>query len=286
RDVPEDRRTESRQVLMPAWTHDGLEFYYREAGQGLPFVFQHGLGGDSEQTFGLFKPPPGVRLLTLEARAHGRTRPVGDEQKISLTAFAADLAAWMDHLALPQAVVGGISMGAAVALRFALEYPERLIGLVLSRPAWLDRPNPDNVRVFAEIARLLREHTPQTALAHFEQSETYQRTLSDSPDAAASLLGQFTQPRAVEAVARLERIPADAPAKSLDELRRIRVPTLVLANRQDPIHPFEYGRTLAGAIDGARFAELTPKSQSIEAHAADVARALGEFLDSLPRSER
>ena len=65
---------------MPAWTHDGLEFYYREAGQGLPFVFQHGLGGDSEQTFGLFVPPPGVRLLTLEAVSNCREHrhlPVG-----------------------------------------------------------------------------------------------------------------------------------------------------------------------------------------------------------------
>src|ERR687889_604426 len=39
-------------------------------------------------------------------------------------------------------------MGAGVALRFALAEPERVRGLVLIRPAWLDRPNPPNLAVF------------------------------------------------------------------------------------------------------------------------------------------
>jgi pimeloyl-ACP methyl ester carboxylesterase len=56
----------------------------------------------------------------------------------------------MDYLRLPQAIVGGISMGAAVALNFTLRFPERVLGLILSRPAWLDGPLPSNVRIYAE----------------------------------------------------------------------------------------------------------------------------------------
>ena len=33
-------------------------------------------------------------------------------------------------------------MGAGIALNFTLRHPERVLGLVLSRPAWLDAPNP------------------------------------------------------------------------------------------------------------------------------------------------
>lgn len=37
---------------MPSFQRDGITFQYRDTGQGVPFVFQHGLGGDANQTFG------------------------------------------------------------------------------------------------------------------------------------------------------------------------------------------------------------------------------------------
>ena len=83
---------------MPTFDHDGLTFHYRDQGHGLPFVFQHGLGGDVAQPFGLYSPPTGVRLIAFDARAHGETRPVGDPKKISLAEFADDLVALLDHL--------------------------------------------------------------------------------------------------------------------------------------------------------------------------------------------
>jgi len=52
----------------------------------------------------------------------------------------------------------------------------------------------------------------------------------------------------------------------------------VLGNHQDPIHPCEFAEVLARTIPGAEFRELTPKSVSLERHAADVRRALGDFL--------
>jgi hypothetical protein len=58
----------------------------------------------------------------------------------------------------------------------------------------------------------------------------------------------------------------------------IRVPTLVLAHRQDPIHRFAFGEVLAGAIPGARLVELTPKSIARERHAVEVQGSLEPFL--------
>jgi len=98
---------------------DGIDFHYQSSGLGVPFFFQHGLGADLTQTFGLFRPPDGIRLIGFDCRAHGQTRPVGPPEKISLAAFADDLLALMDWLRIEKAVVGGISMGAAVALNFA-----------------------------------------------------------------------------------------------------------------------------------------------------------------------
>ena len=263
---------------MPYFQRDGIAFHYRDTGHGVPFVFQHGLGGDAAQTFGLFTPPPGYRLITLECRAHGDTRPLGDPDKLSLSVFVDDLCALLDHLALPQVVIGGISMGAAVALMLTLRRPERVRGLVLSRPAWLDAPLPPNAALYPEIARLIREHGAVQGLERFTHSAEYREIGRTAPDAARSLRGQFTHPRAEETVVRLERIPRDTPSHDRREWATITVPTLILANRQDPVHPFEYGEVMAQMILRAQFRELTSKSVDAERHARETQVFLESFL--------
>ena len=56
------------------------------------------------------------------------------------------------------------------------------------------------------------------------------------------------------------------------------MPTLVLANQQDPIHPWDFAETLAANIPGAELRELTSKSVDVDRHAEDVRRHIGEFL--------
>ncbi len=263
---------------MPFFEHEGLNFNYCDKGSGTPFFFQHGLGADVNQVLGLFQPPSGIRLVIFDCRAHGETRPLGDPDKISIAAFADDLRALMDYLQIQRAIVGGISMGAAVAQNFVLRFPERVMGLVLLRPAWVDRPRSQNVSVFSEIAQLIRRYGAKLGREKFIQTKTYRDIQREFPNTADSFSGQFNHPRAEETVIKLERIPNDAPNSSLEELAGIRVPTLVLANRQDPVHPFEYGETLARVIPNADFIELTSKSVSLERHGIEVQQGIGEFL--------
>lgn len=267
-----------RSTIMPTFRYDQLSFNYLEVGTGIPFLFQHGLGADASQPIGLFRPPRGVRLLSFDARAHGETRPVGDENKIGLAVFADDMRHFLDYLGIEGAVVGGISMGSAMALNFALRYPQRTLGLVLSRPAWLDRPKPENVAWTARMAQLIRAHGAAQAKVLFVDSPEYAQMAREAPVVAASLLKHFEVPRIEETVARIERIPPDSPCKHLDELRAIQVPTLVMATRQDPVHPFEYGQILADAIPGAELRELTPKLADAERHAADVQAGLEAYF--------
>jgi pimeloyl-ACP methyl ester carboxylesterase len=278
---------------MAGFQRDGVVFHYLDVGRGIPFVFQHGLGGDVRQPAGLFVPPKGVRLLCLDARGHGQTQPLGDASALTFDVFGDDLVAWLDHLGVARAVLGGISMGAGVALNVAVRYPERVAGLVLSRPAWLDGPMPpENVARYAGIARLLRavgaagdrDQALRRAVAEFEASDDYRGLLASSPDTAQSLRGQLTNERAVDGVARLERLPADRPLADLRDAQAIRVPALVLAHRQDPIHRFGFGERLARAIPGARLVELTPKSIARGRHAAEVQGCLEAFLSGLRRA--
>lgn len=265
---------------MPAFRHDGIDFFYQETGSGRPFVFQHGLGGDVTQPFGLFRPPPGIRLLAFDARAHGRTTPLGPPERLCFETFGDDLRAFLDHLGVDRAIIGGISMGAALALHFTLRRPERVVALVLSRPAWLETPHAWNVRMFSQIAGLIRKHGAVQGLAEFRQTPAYLEALEKWPDVATSFTNQFLASRAEETALKLERIIHDSPHPDRAAWSRLHLPTLVLGNRQDPVHPFEFATTLAQAIPGARFVEITPKSVSVDRHTADVQHALEQFLHS------
>ncbi len=100
----------------------------------------------------------------------------------------------------------------------------------------------------------------------------------ESPDCARSLVGQFEHPRAMECVARLERLIADTPCRNRSTYRNLKMPTLILGNRQDPIHPWSLAETLSELIPGALLREVTSKSVSLDRHAADVQQAIDDFL--------
>ena len=263
---------------MPFFNHDSIQFHYRDEGAGLPFFFQHGLGAEVSQPFSLFQPPPGFRLIAFDARTHGQTHPAGDPSKLRFNTFGEDLLGLMDHLQINRAIVGGISMGAGIALNFTLRFPERVLGLVLSRPAWLDAPNPWNVKMFCLITQLIRQHGAKRGQEMFKQTAEYKESLQLWPDVANSLVLQFESPQVEETAFRLESIITDTPNPDQQQWKSIHVPTLVLANRQDPIHPFEYGEILAHAIPGAELKEITSKSVSVERHGADVQKYIETFL--------
>ena len=263
---------------MPVFTRESLSFHYRDDGQGVPFVFQHGLGGDLNQPFGLYRPKAGVRLIASDMRAHGETRPLGDVERLTIAHLADDLVGLLEHLGIRQTVVGGISLGSAVAANVAMRYAERVLGLVLVRPAWIDQPVPENVSRYTTVARLIREFGSEGGLARFRASADYQAMERESPDCARSLVGQFEQPRAMECHARLERLAADTVCSDRHTYRNIQAPTLVVGNQQDPIHPWLLAESLSQLIPRAELREVTPKSISLDRHAADVQQAINDFL--------
>jgi pimeloyl-ACP methyl ester carboxylesterase len=266
---------------MPFMTADSISFHYVDVGQGIPFVFQHGLGGDVQQTQDIFVPPIPFRLISLDCRGHGKTKPLGDPSRLGFSQFADDVLALLDHLRLEQVVIGGISMGAGVALNFALRHPQRVRGLILVRPAWLHEPAPPNLAVYPRIADLIRREGLEQGRDTFARSAAYLDVLPEFPQTAASILKQFARPQADAFAAVLERLPADAPNRHPAEWAQIRVPTQVLAHDRDPVHPLAYGATLAQAIPGASLTRITPKEVDAQQHNHDIRHAVEGFLGAL-----
>lgn len=258
--------------------HQAIEFWYAEKGEGLAFVFQHGLGGDRRQPLELYAYRPGVHLIAMDCRGHGKTQPLGDPDMLRFDVFADDVVALLDHLDIAKFVAGGISMGAGVALNLALRHSQRVAGLILVRPAWLAQPSPPNLGGMVEVGQWIRDHGVAQGRQGFLASPLYLHLAQAAPYMAASLLAQFDEPRAADAWQRLLRLPADAPNRNPSEWRQIATPTLVVANHVDPAHPYEYAQTLAAAIPGAQLAEVPSKSVDQKAHIAAARAEVDGFL--------
>ena len=74
---------------------DGAALRLVDVGEGLPVLFQHGLGGDARQAAEAFPARPGLRRLTLECRRHGGSGD-GPTRPYSLALFAEDLLAALE----------------------------------------------------------------------------------------------------------------------------------------------------------------------------------------------
>lgn len=263
---------------MPILARQGIAFHYTDSGAGgVPFVFQHGLGGDCTQPVGLFAPPDWLRIICLDCRGHGNTHSLGPVESLGFATYADDVVALLDSLSQERAIVGGISMGAGIALNIAHRHAGRVLGLVLVRPAWLSETMPGR-RWYDLIATLIHDFGPEEGLDAFLSSPQYAEISRAAPAVAQSLAAQFKTAHIEATAVKFARLSADIPFANATFLETLRVPTLVVATRLDPVHPYEYGTFLAGRIPGAEFVEVTAKSVSENEHRRQLQAAVDKFL--------
>ena len=100
---------------------------------------------------------PSRGLVGMDLRGRGDSdKP---QSGYSLEAHAADVVRVLDHLGLQTAVLAGHSMGAFVALKAALEFPQRVRALVLLDGGWprVERPQEEMTEEEKEEAAALEE---------------------------------------------------------------------------------------------------------------------------------
>lgn len=116
---------------MPTVQYDGADLYYACYGQGEPLLLLHGNGEDSSYFCGQIPElEKHYRVIVMDTRGHGRSGR--GEGPLDFTRFARDAAAVLDVLGLPSAHVLGFSDGGNIAIRLALDAPERLRSLILN----------------------------------------------------------------------------------------------------------------------------------------------------------
>jgi len=263
---------------MRRFVRDGITFAYEDELRGAPLVLLHGLGGSRAGALELAESRPELRRIALDFRGHGETVPVGPGESFRFSTFSEDVVALMAATGVESATVAGVSMGAGVALRLALDHPARVTRLILVRPAWLHTPLTDNLLPYIEIARLLGELEPEDAGEKYAASPEYDAIRAISPHAAASLAGQFERTEAPARAVCLDRMPRSAPYRNPSELNGVLCPTLVIGCERDPLHPLAFAQDWATEIPGAALELVVSSAEDITSHREAVRTAVSSFV--------
>jgi non-heme chloroperoxidase len=224
----------------------GVRLPYVEQGDpaGTPVLLLHGYT-DSWRSFEPVLPylPGSIRAIALTQRGHGDAdRPAAGYGPHD---FAADLAAFGDALGVAQAVVVGSSMGSTVAQRFALNYPERTLGLVLAGATTTWR-TPVALELW-DVVSTLEDPIDPGFVREFQESTLAQ------PVPPAFLETVVAESLKVPArVWRAALREAHLEADIAGELGGIEAPTLVVWGDRDTIQSRSEQEVLVGAIAGAR----------------------------------
>ena len=145
-----------------------LEYVRHGEPAGVPVIFLHGIT-DSWRSFEGMLPhlPPGVDAYAVSLRGHGGSSLPAYGYRAA--DFAGDVDAFMDALGIPSSVIVGHSMGSAVALRLAVDYPIRTRALVLIGAVANWGVNPAVQEVMAVVAAF-RDRVNPTFVREFQMS--------------------------------------------------------------------------------------------------------------------
>src|SRR5450432_2830725 len=110
---------------MPfANARDGARLYYEETGSGTPVVFVHEFAGNHRswepqvRHFG-----KRYRAIAFAARGFAPSDIPPEASSYSQARAADDIASVLDHLAIPEAHIVGLSMGGFATLHFGFRHP-------------------------------------------------------------------------------------------------------------------------------------------------------------------
>jgi pimeloyl-ACP methyl ester carboxylesterase len=248
----------------------------RVEGDGHPVLLLHGLGADGSQLLNALPPEIGYRYFYPDLPGHGDT-PLG---RSGFQHFADRVRGLMDGQGIERAVLVGLSMGAAIALRLALDAPARVAGLILIRPSWLDRAALPHLGLVARVGRW-QQSAPEEAAAKLEADAEFQAIARTNPAAAASVKGLLLRPQALLAASVLGAMVADRPIDQLEELGGVTAKTLVIANDGDPLHPVECAAVIAARLSRATLRHIPSRYLEPARHLAALRAEVRNFLNEL-----
>lgn len=231
---------------------DGIRLHFEVHGTGpRVLVLTHGILLDSRMNRRLASDlaERGMRVVLLDLPGHGRSEKPRHASAHRMDSYARHVIALLDELGVDQAAVGGVSLGANVALQVAALAPDRVRALVVEMPvlewavpgaAFVFLPLLLGVHYAAPAVRVIARlagHVPETGIGALD---AFAGTLRLQPEEAAAVLhGMLVGPI----------------TPTYEQRRAITAPTLVIGHKIDFIHPFTDADHLTRQLPNARLLE-------------------------------
>ena len=258
------------------------ELYYEVSGEGPPVVLGHSIGMNAE----LWRPvaerlSDAYTVVRFDARGHGRSdKPPGP---YTVEAMAEDVYGLLGALGIERAVIGGLSLGGALAQALVLAHPACARALILANTAACFDVEGSG-RWEARAREIERDGFPRAAAEQqverwvtpaFQQAEPARTRQLVEIQTANDRTGIAGAARALGAVDLRPR------------LGEIRCPTLVITGDEDVSTTPAVARELQVAIPGAELVEIAPARHLSAWEQPDaVAAAMRAFLARLPHGDR
>jgi len=230
----------------------------------------------------------GYTVVTYDARGHGESDPAPEGEGYGYPRLVADLERVVEaQVGDGTFFLGGHSMGAHTAIAYALQNAERLAGLTLIGPVYTGIIEQDSLGYWDGLAAALEAGGVDGFVAYIDTEQGIDPRWRDS-------VLRFTRERLLlqqhpeGLAAALRAVPRSRPFESMEALRALAVPTLVVASNDDadPGHPYEAAAVYAEALPNARLLSEEPGQSPLAWQGGKLSRALASFYAEALSSAR
>jgi len=271
-----------------ARTDDRARIYYEEHGRGgTPLVLAYGIGGNADM-WDVNRDALAAqhRLVLWEPRGHARSDSPEDPARYSFQRWVLDLKTVFDVLRIRKAHVGGLSLGAGIATRFALRFPARVRSLVVtnsSSAAGLPLSVENLVMRARSIEITLTKGMDAMAEFAMAANPNLSERLAIEPAAKEEFYEEYRRLSPIGYANSLRALLA--MDHITDQLPRLRVPVLLIGGDRDPsLAPM---KVMHRKVRGSKLVVLSPASHFGNRDQPEVwNRTVLEFLARCDRRAR
>jgi pimeloyl-ACP methyl ester carboxylesterase len=255
----------------------GRDVRFFEAGAGWPVLLIHAFPVNAD----MWRPqlervPEGWRFIAPDMCGYGPGP--APPRRLTLDDAAADTAAFMDHLRIDRAVIGGLSMGGYITMALFRRSPERFDGMILADTrAEADTPEGRDGR--RKLIELVRAKGPAAVADHMLPKLLSAAAREQQPELVASVRQMIESTNVDGLAAALEAMMARPDSTS--DLSHVNCPALILVGAEDEVSPESSARAMENTIDRSRVVVLPGAGHLSNLESPDAfSRAISDFLAS------